>query len=84
MCMKKIIDLSNEEAKKHFIKGTSYFNSDLPDYISFEPILNNVIEVLGDGNYRDFQSENPGKFPDVNYLFLTNKDGRFAWRCSSR
>ncbi len=25
--MKKLIDLSNEEARKHFLKGTSYFNA---------------------------------------------------------
>jgi len=80
MCMKRIIDLSYDEAKKHFLKASSYFNNDIPEYLSFEPILNDVISVLGDGNYRNFQSDNPSKFPDVNYLFLTNKDGRFAWR----
>ena len=34
--------LSNEEAKQHFLKGSSYFNGDMPSYISFEPILKDV------------------------------------------
>lgn len=80
MYMKRIIDLSNEEAKEHFLKKSSYFNNDIPSYISFEPILKDVISLLGDGNYRDFQSANPSNFPGVNYTFLTNKDGQFAWR----
>jgi hypothetical protein len=36
--MKRLIDLSNEEARSHFLKGSSYFNLDLPKYISLEPI----------------------------------------------
>lgn len=33
--MKRIIDLSYDEAKTHFLKGSSYFNNDLPPYLSF-------------------------------------------------
>jgi hypothetical protein len=78
--MKRLIDLSNEEARKHFLKGSSYFNADVPSYISFEPILTDVATVLNGGNYTAFKSVNPNDFPDVNYNFLANKDGKFAWR----
>jgi RNA-directed DNA polymerase len=78
--MKKLIDLSNEEARKHFLKGSSYFNADIPSYISFEPILTDVAAVLNGGNYTAFKSKNPNGFRDVNYNFLANKDGKFAWR----
>jgi hypothetical protein len=78
--MKRLIDLSNEEARKHFLKGSSYFNADIPSYISFEPILTDVAAVLNGGNYTAFKSVNPNDFPDANYNFLANKDGRFAWR----
>ncbi len=78
--MKKLIDLSNEEARKHFLKGSSYFNADIPSYISFEPILTDVAAVLNGGSYTAFESANPSNFPDVNYNFLANKDGKFAWR----
>ncbi len=78
--MKRLIELSNEEARKHFLKGSSYFNSDVPGYISFEPILNDVAAVLNGGNYAAFKSANPNDFSGVNYNFLANKDGKFAWR----
>jgi RNA-directed DNA polymerase len=78
--MKKLIDLTNEEARKHFLKGSSYFNLDMPNYISFEPILNNVVSILSGNNYKAFKSKNPDDLQNVNYTFLTNKDGKFAWR----
>lgn len=78
--MKRLVELSNEEAKKHFLKGSSYFNGDVPSYISFEPILMGVADVLNGGNYSAFKSANPSDFSAVNYNFLANKDGRLAWR----
>ncbi len=78
--MKRLIDLTHDEAKAHFMKGSSYFNGDLPRYISFEPILNGVASVLKGGSYSQFQKSKPGLLPNVNYNFIANKDGRFAWR----
>jgi hypothetical protein len=80
--MKKLVELSNEEARSHFLEGSSYFNGDLPSYISFEPILTDVATVLNGGNYAAFNSKSkkPDSFSSVNYNFLANKDGRFAWR----
>lgn len=79
--MKRLIDLTNNEARAHFMKGSSYFNSDLPRYINFEPILNDVASVLNSRSYSQFQaSKKPGLLPNVNYNFIANKDGRFAWR----
>lgn len=78
--MKRVIDLTSAEAQAHFMKGSSYFNGDLPQYLSFEPLLAAVASVLKGGTFHQFQSKNPGLFPNVNYDFITNKDGRFAWR----
>lgn len=78
--MKKLVELSNEEARKHFLKGSSYFNGDMPSYISFEPILTDVAAVLNEKSYAAFKSANPNDFPEVNYNFLANKNGKFAWR----
>jgi hypothetical protein len=78
--MKHLVDISAEEAKGHFLKGSSYFNGDFPEYINFEPILAGVAKVLDGGQYSAFQKEKPGLFADVNYNFVANKDGRFAWR----
>ncbi len=78
--MKRLVELSSEEVKKHFLKGSSYFNGDMPSYISFEPILTEVEKALNGKNYAEFKKENPDNFPGVNYSFVANKDGRFAWR----
>lgn len=78
--MKRLIDLSNEDARAHFLKGSSYFNADLPRYLSFEPILKDVADVLGSDGYAQFKSRWPDAFPDVNYRLLANKDGKLAWR----
>lgn len=78
--MKRLIDLSNEEARNHFLKGSSYFNGDMPTYISFEPILTAVSDVLSGNSFAQYKASNPAEYPDVNYNFIANKDGRFAWR----
>jgi len=78
--MIKLVELTNEQARKHFLKGSSYFNADLPSYISFEPILAEVNEVLKGSNYPAFKSANPNDYSGVNYNFVANKDGKLAWR----
>lgn len=78
--MKQLFELSNEDAKKHFLKGSSYFNGDIPSYISFEPILVDVAAILNGGNYVQFKSKPPDDFSSVNYNFIANKDGKLAWR----
>lgn len=78
--MKRLIDLSNEEARAHFLKGSSYFNGDMPRYISFEPILKEVAAILNGGSFNEHKATNPAELSNVNYNFIANKDGRFAWR----
>lgn len=84
--MKRLIDLPHQEARAHFLKGSSYFNGDLPRYISFEPMLATVAELLNGKQFKEFKQpktalkSNPAALANVNYSFITNKDGRFAWR----
>lgn len=78
--MIRLIELSHTDAKQYFLKGSSYFNGDMPSYISFEPILNDVDTVLSGGNYLSFKKTHPYDSQGVNYSFISNKDGRFAWR----
>lgn len=80
MILKRLIDASHAEAKSHFLKGSSYFNGDFPEYIRFEPILVEVAGVLGDKKLSDFWAQRPADFAGVNYSFTANKDGRFSWR----
>lgn len=76
----RLLDLTANEAKAHFLKGSSYFNGDFPDYISFEPILQRVSDVITDGHFSAHKASGPDLLSDVNYSFVANKDGRFAWR----
>lgn len=78
--MPQIIELTSAEARAHFLKGSSYFNGDFPRYISFEPILQEVAILLDGGCYNAFKKFKPDSLPNVNYSFIANKDGRFAWR----
>ncbi len=80
--MKRLIDLTNREAKQHFLKDDSYFNSDLPRYISFQPIITAVSDVMNGRDFNQFKSENlnPINLPGVNYTLISNKDGKLAWR----
>ncbi|GGB74738.1 hypothetical protein [Blastomonas aquatica] len=79
-CMKKLTQLAHDEAIKFFLKGSSYFNADFPPYISFEPILAHVSAVLNGADYGGFKKSKPEDMSGVNYSFIANKDGRFAWR----
>lgn len=79
--MKRLIELSSDEARSHLLKGSSYFNDGIPTYISFEPILTDVAAALDGGHYSTTKSKaRPNDFSGVNYSFLANKDGRLAWR----
>lgn len=78
--MNRLIDLSNDEAKKHFLKCSSYFNGDLPKYISFQPIINAVSELMNGGGLDQFEHQNPSDSSGVNYNLIANKDGKLAWR----
>lgn len=80
LLLKRLIDLSASAARKHFLKGSSYFNGDLPRYVSFEPLLTRVAGILGGKGYKPFQKNDPATLPHVNYSFIANKDGRLAWR----
>lgn len=78
--MKRFIDLSNNEAKQHFLKCSSYFNGDLPKYISFQPIITAVSQAMNGGVFNQFKSSNPSDSSGVNYNLIANKDGKLAWR----
>ncbi len=57
--MKKLIDLNSYEARCHFLKCSSYFNGDLPKYISFEPIISAVSQVMNGRSFSEFKARSP-------------------------
>jgi len=89
--MKKITEFTHEDAMRFFLKEESYFNFDLPAYFNFKDIIIETNEKLKGHNLSDFfgnrvndQGEEKATYPcdfeNINYKFLSNKDGKYAWR----
>lgn len=79
-----IIDLSNEEAKKFFLKNEGYTNIDLPSYFCFEELLKKLSDELSGNSLRDAIGEdnlkNMKDTPNLNHIIYANKDGKLSWR----
>ncbi len=79
--MKNILSLDNNEAKAFFLKNESYCNIDLPEYFSFDKLLNKISNELNSNKISDFYTDVEPKYLDnVNHVIIGNKDGKFAWR----
>jgi hypothetical protein len=78
--MKSILDLNNEEAKELLLLRESYSNISLPDYFSFQNLLDSIDKTLSGKQLSDFRDKNPRTFDNINYKLLSNKDGKYAWR----
>lgn len=79
---KTILDCSCEEARHYFLQASRYCTLDLPRYFDFQPLLTELGKALGTCKLMDIIKDKctPKDCDMVNYRFLTNKDGNFAWR----
>lgn len=79
---KVIIELSHNEARKFFLKEESYCHFLLPEYFTFQKLLEKTSKVLQGKEIKCFYGRNksPKDYENVNYKLLSNKDGKFAWR----
>lgn len=75
--MKSLLELSSTEARQYFLKHESYCSIELPKYFNFQPLLDALSK---NGNIGSVSLGDAKKLSDINYKFLTNKDGRYAWR----
>ena len=75
--MKSLLELSSTEARQYFLKHESYCSIELPKYFNFQPLLDALSK---NGNIGSVPLGDAKKLSDINYKFLTNKDGRYAWR----
>ncbi len=82
--MKRILDMSNDDAKLFLLKNKSYFSLDLPPYFDFNNLLLSIDNKLNGKDFKNFYKDNktipPKSCENVNYKFLHNKDGKFDWR----
>ena len=79
---KNILTLNHEEAMDFFMKSEQYHGFELPEYFTFDGVLEYVREKIGNTPYEECLQ---GSFPpeslsDVNLDILLNKDGRYAVR----
>jgi RNA-directed DNA polymerase len=72
------------------LKEESYYNFDLPKYFVFQKLLEQISQEIQEkplpGYYGSInisgktKATRPCDYENVNYRFLTNKDGKFSWR----
>lgn len=76
-----ILELSNEEARKYFLEAKNYCTLGLPEYINFQPLLDDLdkqMSLLSIDN-QEIKGLRPDKF-DTDYKIIFNKDGNYQWR----
>lgn len=76
---KSILELTAAEAQAFLLKPESYCGLDLPPYIRFDTLIEDVHKALKGKKLSDLSSK-PRDHDDVNYTILNNKDGKYAWR----
>ena len=78
---KNILSLNSKEAMCFFLCSKRYHNFELPEYFTFDKILDFVKDTIGDKPYEECISDTlPDDLDDVNMDLLTNKDGKYAVR----
>lgn len=78
---KQIIDLTNTEAHVFFLKPQCYASVDLPEYFSFQKVLNDCDVVLKTRPFESIIKTNKYyEFEDNDLKLIFNKDGQYQWR----
>ena len=80
-----VLELTHDEARKHFLKGESYCTIGLPPYFTFNGILSFLDEKMINepGELSTIQKNKkngPRNVENINHTILSNKDGKYAWR----
>lgn len=78
---KNILTLSSADALSFFMKSEQFHGFELPEYFDFDPLLNSVMQTVGEKEYDDcLMDTQPDDLPNVNLDILLNKDGHYAVR----
>lgn len=90
--MDNILSLSSKEVRKYLLSEEAYCTLDLPEYFSFQPLLDELRDAIGTYKF-DFvcwnhgkakREQDPSKKPEhvenLNFKLYHNKDGLYAWR----
>ena len=72
--------MSSADARRFFLKPTSYFTLRLPPYFDFETVLSDTSQAMSQQQIQNTWRNNARRIDGVNHTFMTNKDGKYAWR----
>ena len=75
-----VLKLSYLKARNFFMQQKIYCNVDIPDYISFNPILKEINRLLEGKKLPDLYRDKPNMVDNINHIILHNKDGKYSWR----
>ena len=78
--MKTLLDLTHTKAREYLLRQKSYSDIDLPEYFTFSDILAKLSKEPSISSISNNQFTAAKQLDNVNYSFLNNKDGKFAWR----
>ncbi len=79
--MKTILELTETEAKAFFLKERSYRSFELPEYFSFQKLLDTLSKELSGKTLKESTTAvKPKDVEGVNYTLHNNKDGKYSWR----
>lgn len=80
LIMKKIYELTTGRALKYFLQHDSYTTLELPSYVDFSSLLEEINSAIDEGkiNFQPDSRSLMGK--NINYEVLVSKDGLYSWR----
>jgi len=78
--MKTLLDLTHTKAREYLLRQNSYSDIDLPEYFTFSNLLAKLSKEPSISSISNNQFNVAKQLDNVNYSFLNNKDGKFAWR----
>ncbi|CDG18456.1 RNA-directed DNA polymerase [Xenorhabdus doucetiae] len=78
--MKKIHQLSSRDALSYFLQHDSYTTLELPSYINFSTLLENINVAIDKEEIICFPEPKLLMGKDINYQVLVSKDGLYSWR----
>lgn len=81
--MTNITNLSNTDARAFFMKAENYCTIELPEYFSFQKVLDDSADILHGSDINSFYNhdkDRPYKHNDTCYTFYINKGFEYGWR----
>lgn len=78
--MKKVHELTSKAALSYFLRHDSYTTLELPSYIDFSTLLENINSAIDKGEISFLPDPKLLMGKEINYEVLVSKDGLYSWR----